>query len=99
MPLEISDHELHFTSFGKTTHAIEEMSPSMRLTKIPHHLTVENEDAYNSNFHTWEECPTLLQPNDSPQNFYHWLALVAQSQHIPLSQVQSVSITVRQCQL
>lgn len=73
--------------------------PTMGLVKIPAAIVAAHEENYNSNFHTSTEAPGQAIPSEAPQSFKRWLPLIAASQNIPLSQIQTIALTKTQARL
>lgn len=71
----------------------------MKLVKIDSTLVAENEEDYNSNFHTYDEARGEPIPSEIPQSFKRWLPLIARSQNIPPERIQTIILTKAQAQL
>jgi hypothetical protein len=69
----------------------------MRLVKIDSKKVTEEEAAqektWNSYFHTAEETPGLINPIEAPYSFARWLPLIARSQNISNSLLQTIVLT------
>jgi hypothetical protein len=74
------------------------MSLNMKIIKISaQEISLHPED-YNSNFHKAHEAPGLV-PTEGPQSFSRWLPLIAKSQNIDPSRIQTIVLTSLQGKL
>jgi len=75
------------------------MSLSMKIVKISAQEVSLHPEGYNSNFHKAHEAPGLLVPTEGPQSFSRWLPLIAKSQNINPSRIQTIVLTPSQGKL
>jgi hypothetical protein len=75
------------------------MSLNMKIVKIPAQEVRLHPEDYNSNFHRAHEAPGLLVPTEGPQSFSRWLPLIAKSQKINPSRIQTIVLTPLQGKL
>jgi hypothetical protein len=72
----------------------------MKLVKIDSKRVIEEEarqeKTWNSYFHTAEETPGLINPIEAPYSFARWLPLIARSQNISNSLIQTFVLTCSQ---
>lgn len=72
----------------------------MHLIKINHkNVDPEPGVTHNSNFHSETEAKHLRIPIEGPSSFNHWLPLIASSQRILPSLIQTITLTASQGRL
>ncbi|KAH8803091.1 hypothetical protein F5884DRAFT_495874 [Xylogone sp. PMI_703] len=71
----------------------------MKLVVVDAHLVDENQDDYDSNFHSVEEAPGLEIPNEKASHFKRWLPLILRSQNIDPNKIQTISLSPSQARL
>jgi hypothetical protein len=69
------------------------MSLNMKIVKISAQEVSLHPEDYNSNFHKAHEAPALLVPTEGPHSFSRWLPLIAKSQNINPSRIQTIVLT------
>ena len=72
---------------------------TMKLVIIPAEKVAANPNEYNSVFHGLNKVPDLLAPSEAPVQFSRWLPLIAKSQRIDPSRIQTITLTRAQGRL
>jgi len=68
-------------------------SKATKIVRVSAQHVGAHAEQYNTSFHKEHEAPEHIVPSEEPQRFGRWLPLIARSQGIGDSEIQTVTLT------